>query len=102
MNESLKWKYAQEERERKFLLANNPIKDSFTKKRIIEDKYLHDSRLRLRKTISKDGVVYKLTKKILLEEASGPSINHWISTIYLSETEYQLFLPLAGNSLKKL
>lgn len=98
----IKWKYAKEEQERKFLLSSNPIRNTYHKKKVIEDKYLVDTQLRLRRTME-DGIVeYKLTKKILLEKGDDLSINHWVSTVYLSESEYRLLLKLEGYSLKKV
>lgn len=106
MKPETKWKYAKEEQERKFLLVSNPIEHSYKKKKTIEDKYLHNSQLRIRKTTEAGRSEYKLTKKVLLtsdnSKGSDQSINHWVSTIYLSESEFRLLMGLEGDVLKKV
>ncbi len=97
INHNKRWKYAQKEFERRFLLAERPVKLKELDFKEIEDKYLEGTHLRLRKTSAGDRVQFKLTKKIRLTDEAAD----WLSTIYLSETEYQLFLSLPGKSYTK-
>lgn len=97
--ETKMWKYAQTELEKRFLLEKAPISiDHCTFKRIT-DKYLSQTRCRLRMEEDNEKTSYKLTKKIILEEANLGK--QWISTIYLDKSEYELFLLLEGVSIKK-
>ena len=91
------WKYAQSEWERSFLLegplpdlAQLPYKD-------IEDRYLKNTYIRLRKVSDGENTQFKLSKKLNLPT---PSL-HWVSTIYLTKLEYELFSQLAAFSLMK-
>lgn len=93
------WKYAKTEWERRFLLKERPAQPMHAAKKKIIDKYLHGSRLRLRKTLDGNTTVYKLTKKLQLK--AGHRASHWISTIYLDEGEYALFFALPGDFLEK-
>ena len=94
-----KWKYAQAELERKFLFTQKPENLEAHRYKIIEDIYLEGTRLRLRKTIEKENIQYKLTKKIPIQ--TRESDQQWVSTIYLSEKEYEIFSFLPGHYLKK-
>ena len=93
------WKYAHPEREKRFLLKNAPEGIKSWPFRMIHDKYLHHTFMRLRKTIMNDEVQYKLTKKLTLSGAEIPV--EWTSTIYLNEQEYQCFDRLPGNQIIK-
>ncbi|MDK4703920.1 MULTISPECIES: hypothetical protein [unclassified Rhizobium] len=66
--------------------------------RLIEDLYLDDTRLRLRKITCEDGNEhYKLCKKY-----PGPSANPLaIVNIYLTSQEYDLLSALNGKSIRK-
>ncbi len=64
-------------------------------KRVITDKYLTYTRLRLRKIESENEVVYKLCKKY---GKVGP-ITEPITNLYLSEAEYLTLFALEGRLL---
>ena len=57
------WKYAQIEEERRFLLKEAPTFLSQLPWKSITDRYIHNSRIRLRKVEKGDQLQYKLTKK---------------------------------------
>lgn len=90
-------KYARPEYERRFLVHNIPDL-SETAFRLIEDLYLDDTRLRLRKITHRDGdMQYKLCKKYP-GEADDPLA---IVNIYLTSQEYALLSTLAGKGVRK-
>jgi len=94
-----KWKYAKGELERRFLIKNRPdFLDALPYKQIT-DKYLKNANLRLRKVTNGAFTQYKLTKK-LPTLSDGLSIQ-WVSTIYLSQGEYEIFLKLPGKIIEK-
>ncbi|MCZ4313515.1 hypothetical protein O4H66_08860 [Comamonadaceae bacterium G21597-S1] len=91
--------YTKPEFERRWLV---PAEASFEgvakRKREIEDRYIHGTRLRLRKvTESGQTTIYKLGKKYQ-PEALG--IHHVVSA-YLDEAEYQVLLALPARVSKK-
>ena len=94
-------KYSRIEYERRFLVSP----DSDWKARVesysktFEDKYLHNSRLRLRILTDSDSDrrLIKLTKKF---ESDSPYFQ-MITSIILSSDEYRMFDSLAGSFLKK-
>jgi hypothetical protein len=94
-------KYAQVERERRFLLAAPPPGVP-TRRTLIEDRYLRGMRLRLRRMTDLDGpagsVTFKLTQKIPAPDGS-PGL---ITTIYLSAAEYAAFTLIPANLLRKV
>lgn len=94
-----KWKYAHPEWERRFLLNARPIGLENYERKEIKDKYLSHSQLRLRQVKQGESMVYKLTKKVALD----PDIrsHQWVTTIYLNQTEYELFYALAGTCIHK-
>lgn len=97
--ETKRWKYAHPEWERRFLLSVQPRGlENFAWKEI-QDKYLDHSQLRLRQVIQGASRVYKLTKKVALD----PDMRRkqWVTTIYLNQTEYELFSALAGTRIHK-
>ena len=93
------WKYAKMETERRFLLQEKPGLLSQLSGKSITDRYLHSSRIRLRKVESPSRIQYKLTKKLVLDPTDLG--RQWISTIYLSEAEYTLFTQLPAYELRK-
>ncbi|MEM6348035.1 MAG: hypothetical protein AAF927_29365 [Bacteroidota bacterium] len=97
INHNKRWKYAQREFERRFLLEERPANLKNLDLKQIEDKYLDGTRLRLRKASKGNEVQYKLTKKLSL--ANEPA--NWVSTIYLSQEEYEFFRSLSGKSYRK-
>lgn len=93
-------KYALSERERRFLLGAVPAGE-IVRTAQITDNYLPDTRLRIRRSIETAGatttVVYKLTQKVPAPDGS-PGL---ITTIYLSEAEYDLVATLPARQVRK-
>lgn len=102
-----KMKYAQIERERRFLLRELPAGLAIRPYTHITDHYLPYTRLRLRRMTDEVGaeVALKLTQKFGetdFDKLSHQSGTHTIITnIYLNETEYQTLAPLGGKRLEK-
>jgi hypothetical protein len=94
-------KYARIERERRFLLAAPPV-GSPTKRFLIEDRYLRGTRIRLRRMTDLDqpagDATYKLTQKIPTA-AGTPGL---ITTLYLSEAEYEALFDIPADTLRKV
>lgn len=93
-------KYARVELERRWLVdpARRPSLDGCVCT-VIEDRYLHGTRMRLRR-MSRPALHetrWKLTKKYESEEARARPI----TTIYLSEREYDLYRALPADVLMK-
>ena len=91
-------KYALAERERRWLAdlrAMGPV--SALPCREIDDVYLRDTRLRLRRVRSVEGVVFKLGKKY----GRAPDGAERMTTIYLTEAEYAAFSRLPGYAVSK-
>ncbi len=95
-------KYSRIEYERRFLVLHNSGWENFVEpySKIFEDKYLQDSRLRLRILTDSDTNrrLIKLTKKF---ESNSPYFQI-ITTILLSSVEYQMLDIIKGNYLKKI
>jgi len=95
-------KYTRIEHERRFLVSPQAdwrsLIESYSK--TFEDKYLRDTRLRLRVLTDSDTGrrLLKLTKKA---ESASPYFQR-ISRILLSPREYELFDSLAGYRLRKV
>ena len=92
-------KYARAELERRWLVdaALRPRLDALDFV-LIEDRYLTDTRLRLRRMTRNDGsVVCKLTKKYHSDRPEARPI----VTAYLSEAEHALLAALPGRVLRK-
>lgn len=94
--------YTRVEYERRFVVSpdanwRNAV-ESYSKR--FEDKYLRNTRLRLRVLTDMDTGrrVFKLTKKL---ESESP-YHHIISRILLAPDEYQLLEGLEGHSLEKV
>jgi len=83
-------KYAQIEYERRFLLAENLIHLPLLGQKSIEDHYILQSELRLRKMSNAQSCTFKLTQKKPLTK--GDLALHEITTIYLTAGTYQQFL----------
>lgn len=66
-------------------------------RRVILDNYILDTNLRLREVDSEDKKVYKLTKKTFLSPGKER-----ITTIYLSQEEYQLLNKLRAMIVSKI
>jgi CYTH domain-containing protein len=96
-----KTKYARRERERRFLLATTPKGTTPIRAAAIADRYIHGTRLRLRRSDEADGadsrIAFKLTQKIPSADG-GPGL---ITTTYLSQEEYEVFSRLPAATLRK-
>jgi CYTH domain-containing protein len=93
-------KYALVERERRFLLASPPEAAPGTEARKIVDRYIVATRLRLRRVEPGSGPPeLKLTQKVPAGQP-GP-VQELISTIYLSQTEYDVLAALPADVLSK-
>lgn len=92
-------KYSRVEYERRFLVSTDWKNFVEPYSKTFEDKYLQDSRLRLRLLTDSDTSrqLIKLTKKF---ESNSPYFQQ-ISTIILSPDEYKLLDALEGNRLRK-
>ena len=90
-------KYAAVERERRWLCAGLPDLP-VVRAEAIEDLYVDDSRLRLRRATPVGGgaAILRLSKKADL----APE-RRLITTLYLSEAEFALFASLPGRVLEK-
>lgn len=94
-------KYARLERERRFLLARAPDSAAGSAHVLhIEDRYLEDTRLRLR-LVRRDGQdpVYKLGQKIRVDPGQPSTVAH--TTLYLDRKEYESLRDLPGWTLTK-
>jgi hypothetical protein len=93
-------KYAQVERERRFLLAAVPP-GRCRRRTDISDWYIDGTRLRLRQSreqwADRTSIARKLTQKIPAP-SGGPGL---ITTIYLDEVEYDHLAQLPGSGLRK-
>jgi CYTH domain-containing protein len=94
-------KYALPERERRFLLARLPAGRTIVRTAQITDNYLLGTRLRIRHVVeTADGsttMLYKLTQKVPAAD-DGPGL---ITTIYLSQAEYDALVTLPARQLRK-
>jgi hypothetical protein len=102
-----KMKYAQIERERRFLLQDLPAGLAQRPFTHITDHYLPHTRLRLRRMTDETGaiVALKLTQKFretgFDKLSDQPGSQTIITNFYLNGTEYQTLAQLGGNSLTK-
>jgi CYTH domain-containing protein len=93
-------KYARVERERRFLLATPPTPSTVTVTRVITDRYLVGTRLRLRRADFPDGSSErKLTQKVPISRPGG--VQGLITNTYLSLAEYDLLASLPAAVLSK-
>lgn len=93
-------KYAQVERERRYLLLGRVAGISPIRNLLIQDRYFDESTLRLRR-IEEEGksTVFKLGQKIRVGEDRPLKIAH--TTMYLSENEFDLLAALPAKVLEK-
>jgi CYTH domain-containing protein len=96
-------KYAQIERERRFLVRDLP-RDEPSARRAITDLYVEGTRVRLRRSVGvvdgQDEVLQKLTQKIPDSVPVGGRRGS-ITTMYLSDPEYERMAKLPGRRLTK-
>jgi CYTH domain-containing protein len=92
-------KYARREYERRFLLAEPPPGPA-VRTVAINDRYLSGTTLRLRRMDDPDepAPVFKLTQKIAAPDG-GPGL---ITTMYLTEPEFELLATLEGPAISKV
>jgi CYTH domain-containing protein len=93
-------KYARYEYERRFLLSAVPPGQPARTVRI-HDRYISSTRVRLRRMDQVepfDQPVFKLTQKVPADDG-GPGA---ITTIYLSEAEYEVFAAIPATPLTKI
>jgi hypothetical protein len=96
-------KYARWEVERRFLLASVPAIGQAGPTAQLHDRYLRDTRLRLRRVVRPgEPTVYKLGQKIpglLGPDGWPPAVAH--TSLYLDEAEYTLLAQLPAEELTK-
>lgn len=108
---SVSLKYAVVERERRFVVASLPLGQ--VESRVIVDRYITGTRLRLREGTTADGTITrKLTHKVRLSEVTtadgtitrkltdAPS-EVACTNMYLDDTEWDLLLDLPARVLRK-
>ena len=93
-------KYDRVERERRFILNQFPTGAKTARIRCITDRYIDQTRLRLRHQIENHGpATFKFTQKI---PSSGKAAQQgFLTTIYLNEEEYRTLIELPAKELKK-
>src|SRR3974390_2611150 len=93
-------KYARVEWERSFLLDSFPRRAVVTRVRLIEDRYIEGTTLRLRRQRDDDGqTVFKLTQK-LADTAVGAR-QGLVTSMYLTATEFAVLANLPARVLIK-
>lgn len=93
-------KYARVEIERRFLLAGVPDDAEISAVREIDDRYLDETRLRLRRMAQVGGSTQlKLTQKIPAPD--GRARRGALTTMYLCESEHAAFARLPAAALRK-
>lgn len=94
--------YARVETERRVLLKRLPddLSDNAPYVRIV-DRYIHGTRLRLRRFESPDGEVVKWKLGQKFREAGQPPEETMMTTMYLNEAEYDRLSVLEGNQIVK-
>src|SRR5262249_23214799 len=90
-------KYSQIEIERRWLVDLSAIDLESTPHYLIEDLYIVDSRLRLRKVTGPNETTYKLGKKY----GKRTPLSEPITNLYLTEGEYRRFAELPGDRTRK-
>jgi CYTH domain-containing protein len=92
-------KYAQVERERRWLLMRVPDLPGDVQIQRIVDRYVHGTRLRLREVTEPDGsVVRKLGQKVRLGD-DAREVAH--TSLYLDESEWAMLAGLPADVLTK-
>lgn len=91
-------KYSLPDLERRWRVRPEAVPTDARNARLIEDRYLDGSRLRLRRVTGPDGsVLHKLTKKY----PATATDCHASTNLYLDAAEYALFVQLPGRPLRK-
>jgi CYTH domain-containing protein len=93
-------KYAHREAERRFLLASIPAAALTGPAADLHDRYLRDTRLRLRRVVRPgEPPVLKLGQKIPSPDGWPPAVAH--TSLYLDPAEYALLAALPADELTK-
>ncbi|MET8631613.1 hypothetical protein [Streptomyces sp. NPDC004680] len=93
-------KYSRVERERRFLLPRPPGLSAVTAARVITDRYVVGTRLRLRRADFQDGrCELKLTQKVPIPRPGA--VQGLITNTYLSPAEYDVLASLPAAVLSK-
>ncbi|TAL24668.1 MAG: hypothetical protein EPN99_02565 [Frankiales bacterium] len=90
-------RYARHERERRFLVR--PSVPTGLATRLIEDRYLEGTSLRLRRVTSDGRAVHKLTQKVRTSHDDPAEV--LITNLYLSAEEHQRLAALPGHVIAK-
>jgi CYTH domain-containing protein len=90
-------KYSHLEIERRWLVDLSVVDLVGAPFREIDDLYIADSRLRLRRVSGPNGVVFKLGKKY----GKRTALAEPITNLYLTESEYRRFAALPGHHTRK-
>jgi adenylate cyclase len=90
-------KFARPERERRFLVVGSPPLEGPA--RLIEDRYVTRTSLRLRRVLVEGDVVLKLTQKIRAHAEDPFDIA--LTNLYLAAEEYEALCVLPAASLSK-
>ncbi len=90
-------KYSHPEIERRWLVDLSAVDLGRTPFREIDDLYISESRLRLRRISGSDEVVFKLGKKY----GKRTLLSEPITNLYLTESEYRRFADLPGRRARK-
>jgi CYTH domain-containing protein len=92
-------KYAQVERERRWLLVAAPELPDQTRRLDIIDRYISGTRLRLRQVTENGSVTRKLGQKLRLGDAAG-EIAH--TSMYLDDAEWDVLASLPAAVVTKV
>ncbi len=98
-DEAISPKYAHMERERRWRVAKAAALNIPDAHVLIEDRYIDDTRLRLRAMT--DSITGKVSLKLTKKYASGDVLARPIVTAYLTRTEYDVFATLAAAAIVK-
>ena len=90
-------KYGRIEWERRFLLATAPDLTKAERTYLIEDRYLPNTRLRLRQMKGQGEVAYKLARKLPAHRIGGGVMGN----LYLDQREFALLAALHDGVLRK-
>jgi CYTH domain-containing protein len=90
-------KYSRPEIERRWLVDLTAIDLRDVPFREIDDLYIADTRLRLRRISGPNELVFKLCRKY----GKTTRLSEPITNLYLSETEYRILADLPGNRSRK-
>lgn len=97
-DEAVSPKYARRQRERRWLVDAERLQGlALTGPVAVSDRYIADTRLRLREMRDGDRVVRKLTKKY---DAPDPC-DRPIVTVYLGDREFELLAALPATTIQK-